>query len=62
MWQSLGRKNKVNEAWEAVKTMRIGADRVKEVNAERLLEEFKNIAFKEGEPIDEFGMRITVGV
>lgn len=59
MWQSLGRKNTVNEAWEAVKTMRIGADRVKEVNAERLLEEFKNIAFKEGEPIDEFGMRIT---
>ena len=33
MWQTLGRKTTVKEAWEAVKTMRIGADRVKEVNA-----------------------------
>jgi hypothetical protein len=49
----------VKEAWEAVKTMRIGADRVKEVNAQRLLKEFENIAFKDGESIDDFGMRIT---
>jgi Fe-S cluster biosynthesis and repair protein YggX len=59
MWQSLGRKATVKEAWEAVKTMRIGADRVKEVNAQRLLKEFENIAFKDGESIDDFGMRIT---
>jgi hypothetical protein len=39
--------------------MRIGADRVKEVNAQRLLKEFENIAFKDGESIDDFGMRIT---
>ena len=31
MWQMLGRKTTVKEAWDAVKTMRIGADRVKEV-------------------------------
>lgn len=39
--------------------MRLGADRVKEVNTQRLLKEFVNIAFKEGESIEEFGMRIT---
>jgi hypothetical protein len=59
MWQSLGRKATVKEAWEAMKTMRIGVDRVKEVNAQRLLKEFENIAFKDGESIDDFGMRIT---
>jgi len=32
---------------------------VKEVNAQKLLKEFENIAFKEGESIDDFGMRIT---
>jgi hypothetical protein len=59
MWQTLGRKNTVKEAWEVVKTMRVGADRVKEVNAQRLLKEFENIQFKEGESVDDFGMRIT---
>jgi len=59
MWQTLGRKTTVKEAWEAVKTMRIGADRVKEVNAQKLLKEFENIQFKEGESVDDFGMRIT---
>jgi len=59
MWQSLGGRKTVKEAWEAVQTMRLGADRVKEVNAQRLLKEFENIGFKEGEMIDDFGMRIT---
>ena len=59
MWQSLGGRKTVKEAWEAVQTMRLGADRVKEVNAQRLLKEFENIGFKEGETVDDFGMRIT---
>ena len=48
MWQSLGRHKTVKEAWEAVRTMRVGADRVKEVNAQKLLKEFENNGFKEG--------------
>jgi len=59
MWQTLWGKKSVEEAWEAVKLMRVGADRVKEVNAQRLLKEFENIQFKEGESVDDFGMRIT---
>ena len=55
----LGSKKSVKEAWEAVKTMRVGADRVKEANAQRLLKDFENIAFKEGETIDDFTMRIN---
>ena len=54
MWQSLGRKKTVKEAWEAVRTMRVGADRVKEVNAQKLLKEFENIQFKDGEFVDDF--------
>ena len=55
----LGSKKSVKEAWEAVKTMRVGADRVKEANAQRLLKDFENIAFKEGETVDDFAMRIN---
>ena len=59
MWTTLGRKNIVKEAWEVVKTMPLGADRVKEVNAQKLLQEFENISFKDGETVDDFGMRIN---
>ena len=59
MWQALGGKKTVKEAWEAVKAMRLGSERVKDVNAQKLSKEFENLQFKEGETIDDFGMRIT---
>jgi hypothetical protein len=59
MWQMLGGRKTVKEAWEVVKTMHLGADRVKDVNAQKLMQEFENIKFKEGESIDDFGMRIN---
>jgi transposase InsO family protein len=51
-------KKSVKEAWEAIKTMRLVADRVKEVNAQKLLAEFESITFKPGEAIDDFVVRI----
>jgi len=59
MWQMLGAKKTVKEAWAAVKSMRVGAERVKEANAQRLLREFENIAFKNGETVDDFAIRIN---
>jgi hypothetical protein len=59
MWTTLGAKKTVKEAWDAVKSMRQGADRVKESNAQKLLQEFENIQFKNGELIGEFGLRIN---
>ena len=52
-------KKTVKEAWEAVKIMRVGAERVKEANTQRLLKDFENIAFVEGESVDDFMMRIN---
>jgi len=40
------KKKNAMEAWEALKTMRLGADRGKEVNAQKLLSEFEQIASK----------------
>jgi hypothetical protein len=59
MRQALGSQKTIKEAWGVVKTMRLGADRVKAVNAQKLLKEFENIAFKDGESVEDFGMRIT---
>jgi hypothetical protein len=59
MLQTLGGKKTVKEAWEAVKTMRLSADHVKDVNAQKLLKVFENLQFKEGETIDHFFMHIT---
>jgi hypothetical protein len=59
MWGTLGAKGTMKEAWEAVMVMRVEADRVKEVNVQKLLKEFENIEFKEGESVEDFGKRIT---
>ncbi|XP_066384553.1 uncharacterized protein [Miscanthus floridulus] len=59
MWAMLGAKKMVKEAWAAVKSMRLGADRVKEAHAQRLLQEFENITFKDGEMVDDFALHIN---
>ena len=52
-------KKTAKEAWVAVKSMRMGDSRVQEANAQKLLKEFENVAFMDGESIDEFAMRLS---
>jgi len=58
-WAALGAKSSVKEAWDLIKTLRQGTNRVKEVNAQKLTKEFENLAFKEGESVEDFGLRVT---
>lgn len=58
MHSMLLNKKSAKEAWEAIKSMRLGADRVKEVNAQKLLAEFESISFKSDETIEDFAVRI----
>ncbi|XP_020193459.1 uncharacterized protein [Aegilops tauschii subsp. strangulata] len=44
---------------DTIKTMRMGVARVREATAQRLRSEFEAIAFRDGETLDAFGMRIT---
>jgi hypothetical protein len=55
----LANKDTSKEAWEAVKLMRMGVNRARTATAQRLRKEFEQIAFKDGESLDSFGMRIT---
>ncbi|KAL6639641.1 hypothetical protein ACP70R_023372 [Stipagrostis hirtigluma subsp. patula] len=59
MKAGLAVKKSAREAWAAVKSMRVGDDRVKSANVERLLKAFENVAFRDGETVDEFVMRIN---
>jgi hypothetical protein len=59
MWATLGRKQTVKEAWDAVKVLRIGDDRARDASAQHLRREFGAIVFKEGETVSEFGIRIS---
>lgn len=59
MQAGLARKRSAFEAWESIKEIRIGVERVKEANAEALRRDFAGIAFKPGKTVEEFSMRIT---
>jgi hypothetical protein len=59
MLAGLAIKVMAREAWEAIQKVRVGADRVKEVNAERLHREFGDISFKLGESVEDFSLRLN---
>jgi hypothetical protein len=47
------------EAWEAVKTMRLGVSRVRDAKASGLRKQLEAIKFGDGEDINDFGMRLS---
>jgi hypothetical protein len=55
---SLAVKATAAEAWEAVRSLRIDSEAVRNARAQRLRMEFKSIRFKEGEFVDDFTMRL----
>lgn len=49
-------KSSAKEVWEVMKMVRLDAERVKEMNTQKLLAEFELISFKGGESIDDFAI------
>ncbi|XP_021610573.1 uncharacterized protein LOC110613653 [Manihot esculenta] len=57
----LGAKKSAKEAWDALKVMNLGAERVKEVQAQALRWELESMKMEDGESVDEFtGKILTV--
>jgi hypothetical protein len=52
-------KKSEKEAWNAVKKMRVGDDRVKSTSMQRLLKELENVVFCDGESVGDFTLRIN---
>ncbi|KAJ0975708.1 hypothetical protein J5N97_017673 [Dioscorea zingiberensis] len=55
----LAEKETAKEAWQTLKTMYLGAERVKKAKAQTLKTEFEIIRMKELETIDDFAIRLT---
>jgi hypothetical protein len=58
MLASLAVKVTATEAWEAVKSLQICSEAVRNMRTQCLRMEFKSIRFKEGETVDDFTMRL----
>jgi hypothetical protein len=56
---ALAMKGTAKSAWEAIKTMRLGTDRVRQATLQRLWKDFEQITFHANETLNAFGMRIT---
>lgn len=59
MKAGLAVKKTAKEAWEAVRSMRIGDDRVKAASVQRLWKEYENVGFRDGESVGDFALRIN---
>ncbi|XP_073368075.1 uncharacterized protein [Aegilops tauschii subsp. strangulata] len=59
MLVTLAMKETAKEAWDSIKTIRLGVDRVRKAKAQSLRREFDDIRFKDGETVDEFALRLT---
>jgi hypothetical protein len=56
---SIASKATAKAAWDALKKMHLGVDRVRQARANTLRRQFQDLKFKDGETVDEFGVRIS---
>jgi hypothetical protein len=56
MLASLAVKKSAADAWEAVRSLRIGSEAVRNMRTQRLRAEFESIWFREGESVNDFTM------
>jgi hypothetical protein len=56
---SLSKKRTVKEVWDAIAAARIGSDRTLKATLQALHKEWENLAFKPGEDVDDFALRLN---
>jgi len=56
---SLSQKQTAKEAWDAIAAARIDSDHARKTTLEALRKEWENLAFKPGEDVDDFALRLN---
>ena len=59
---SLTNKRTTKEAWDVIAAARIGSDRARKSTLQALRKEWENLAFKPGEDVDDFALRLNTVV
>jgi hypothetical protein len=62
MVTTVAKKKTMNEAWDAIATMRVGDDRVKKASVQQLRSQFNRAAFRNGESVEDFILRLNIMV
>ncbi|CAN6363451.1 unnamed protein product [Urochloa humidicola] len=55
----VAKKKSAGEAWDAIKTMCVGSDKVQKGRAQQLRRDFEAMAFCNGEKVDEFSLCLS---
>jgi hypothetical protein len=56
---SLSKKRTVKDAWDAIAAARIGSNHARKTTLQALHKEWENLAFKPGEGVDDFALRLN---
>lgn len=56
---TIAEKEIAKEAWEAIKTLCMGAERVKKAKVQTLKGEFESLVMKEMDQVDDFCMKLS---
>lgn len=56
---AVAEKDTAREAWEAIKTMCLGADLVKKARVQTLKADFESLSMKDSESLDDFYMKLN---
>lgn len=59
MLLTIAEKKTSKDAWGAIKTLCLGADKVKKAKAQTLKSEFESLKMKDSEQLDDFCMRLN---
>ena len=59
VFMTISEKETAKEAWEALKEMHAGDDRVKKARVQALRREFERMSMKESEGVGEFALKLT---
>ena len=59
MGAPLADKATAKEAWESIAAACIGVDRVRRATLQRLRKEWENLAFRPGEQVEDFTLRLS---
>jgi hypothetical protein len=57
--RTLAAKDNAKEAWDTLKTLRVGAERVREAKAQTRHHDYDRLAFKDGENVQDFALRLS---
>jgi hypothetical protein len=56
---SLSKNRAAKEAWDAIAAARIGSDHARKTTLQAPRKEWENLAFKPGEDVDDFALRLN---